>query len=87
MPRQGGISYGRPQVALQIKSLQRTAEPVKLNFSMNTVAECITYCRRKVAERVVPYAGGHRALEIIIEGRGMTPARCIVLKPWRLTGR
>jgi len=40
---------------------------------MNTVAECITYCRKKVAERVVPYTGGDRALEIVIEGRGMTP--------------
>ena len=43
------------------------------------------YCLKKVAERVVPYTDSHRALEIIIEGRGMTPARCIVLKPWKLT--
>jgi len=47
----------------------------------------VCYCRKKVAERVVPYTGGHRALEIIIEGRGMTPARCIVIKPWRLAAR
>jgi len=47
----------------------------------------VCYCRKKVAERVVPYTGGHRALEIIIEGRGMTPARCIVIRPWRLAER
>ena len=47
----------------------------------------VCYCRKKVAERLVSYTGAHRAIEIIIEGRGMTPARCIVLKPWRLTGK
>ena len=47
----------------------------------------VCYCRKKVAERVVPYTSSHRALEIIIEGRGMTPARCIVIKPWRLAER
>ena len=47
----------------------------------------VCYCRKKVAERVVPYTGDRRALEIIIEDRGMTPARCIVVKPWRLAGR
>jgi len=47
----------------------------------------VCYCRKKTAERVVPYTGGQRALEIIIEGRGMTSARCIVLKPWRLAQR
>jgi hypothetical protein len=64
----GGDKLRQALVALQIKSLQRAAEPVKLDFSMNTVAECITYCRKKVAERVVPCTGGHRALEIVIEG-------------------
>jgi len=44
----------------------------------------VCYCRKKTAERLVPYTGGHRALEITIEGRGMSPARCIVVKPWRL---
>ena len=47
----------------------------------------VCYCRKKVAERLVPYTGSHRAIEIVIEGRGMTPARCIVLKPWHLTGK
>ena len=28
----------------------------------------VCYCRKKVAERVIPYTGGHRILEIIIEG-------------------
>ncbi|MDV3243567.1 MAG: hypothetical protein LYZ66_00160 [Nitrososphaerales archaeon] len=40
------------------------------------------YCRKKVSERVVPYTGAHRAIEIVIEGRGMTLARCVVVKPW-----
>ena len=43
----------------------------------------VCYCRR-VSERVVPYTSAHRAIEIVIEGRGMTPARCIVLKPWQI---
>jgi len=43
----------------------------------------VCYCRKKVSERLVAY-GRHRALEIIIEGRGMTPARCVVLRPWRI---
>lgn len=45
----------------------------------------VCYCRKKVSERVVPYTHGHRALQIVIEGRGATPARCIVLRPWRAT--
>jgi len=56
-----------------------------LSARLEVVGEKIVcYCRKKTAERLVPYTGGHRALEIIIEGRGMTPARCIVLKPWRI---
>ena len=42
----------------------------------------VCYCRKKVSERVVPYTSTHRAIEIVVEGRGMTPARCIVLKSW-----
>lgn len=44
----------------------------------------VCYCRKKVSERVVPYTSAHRAIEIVIEGRGMKPARCIVLKPWAI---
>jgi hypothetical protein len=45
----------------------------------------VCYCRKKVSERVVPYTSAHRAIEIIIEGRGMTPARCVVIKPWTIS--
>lgn len=43
----------------------------------------VCYCRKKLSERVVAYRGRHRALQIVIEGRGATRARCIVLRPWR----
>lgn len=42
----------------------------------------VCYCRKKASERVVHYSGAHRAIEIVIEGRGMAPARCVVIRPW-----
>lgn len=43
----------------------------------------VCYGRKKVSERVVPYSHRHRALQIVLEGRGATPARALVLRPWR----
>jgi hypothetical protein len=42
--------------------------------------EIVCYCRKKVAQRVVPIPVATEHL-IVIEGRGMTLARCIVVKP------
>ena len=45
----------------------------------------VCYPGKEVSERVVPYTGSHRAMETVIEGRGIIPARCTVIKPWAVS--